>query len=128
MIPIGMAFFVYNSVAGKVISLYPSPGGATESLLDLESWTEIVNANPVLKDMEPDTEALLVNRVRGAEEYYLLPVDEAYRLVGIIRSHWRGLSGGTELWEAIGTFFSELKNRAHSSAACACNEVRTETR
>ena len=112
MIPIGLAFFVDNSVAGKIISLYPSPGGATESLLDLEAWTEIVNTNPVLKEMEPDTEALLVNRVPGVEEYYLIPVDEAYKLVGIIRTNWRGLSGGTEVWAAIDTFFGDLKNRA----------------
>jgi hypothetical protein len=112
MIPIGMAFFIYDTVARKIVSLYPSPGGATESLLDLDSWAEIVEANPVLREMDPDTEALLVNRVRGAAEYYLIPVDEAFKLVGIIRSNWRGLSGGSEVWEAIETFFSDLKNRS----------------
>ncbi len=112
MIPINMAFFFNSSVAGKVVSLYPSPAGATESLLDLESWEEILAGNPVLREMEPDTEALLVNRIRGASEYYLLPIDECYRLVGIIRAYWHGLSGGTEVWEAIGKFFTELKERA----------------
>ncbi|HKO96418.1 MAG TPA: DUF5947 family protein [Pyrinomonadaceae bacterium] len=112
MIPINMAFFFHSSVAGKVVSLYPSPAGAMESLLDLESWQEILASNPVLSEMEPDTEALLVNRIRGASEYYLLPIDECYRLVGIIRAYWHGLSGGTEVWEAIGKFFNELKDKA----------------
>ena len=112
LIPISMAFFFKSSTTGKVISLYPSPAGATESLLDFESWNEILESNPVLLDMEPDTEALLVNRVRGASDYYLLPIDECYRLVGIIRTHWHGLTGGAQMWEAIEEFFAELKKKA----------------
>ena len=83
MIPINMAFFFQSSVAGKVIVLYPSPAGATESLLDFESWREIVECNPVLQEMEPDTEALLVNRVQRASDYFIVPIDECYRLVGL---------------------------------------------
>jgi hypothetical protein len=117
LIPISMAFFFRSSVAGKVIALYPSPAGATESLLDFESWDEIRRDNPILDQMEPDTEALLVNRMRGAAEYYLLPIDECYRLVGLIRTHWHGLSGGTQMWEAIGKFFAELKEKATGKSA-----------
>ena len=119
LIPISMAFFFRSSAAGKVIALYPSPAGATESLLDLEAWDEILRDNPVLGEMEPDTEALLVNRVRGAAEYYLLPIDECYKLVGLIRTHWHGLSGGTQMWEAIGKFFAELKEKAVGGSADA---------
>jgi hypothetical protein len=117
LIPISMAFFFQSSAAGKMMALYPSPAGATESLLDFESWDEILQSNPVLQKMEPDTEALLVNRVRGAAEYYLLPIDECYKLVGLIRTHWHGLSGGTEMWEAIGRFFAELKERSVDKVA-----------
>ena len=34
-------------------------------------------------------------------QYYIVPIDECYRLVGLIRMHWRGLSGGTEVWKEI---------------------------
>jgi hypothetical protein len=112
MIPIGMAFFFHGTAAGKTLALYPSPAGATESLLDLEAWDEIVQDNSVLKEMEPDTEALLVNRVKGEREYYLVPIDECYKLVGLIRAYWHGLSGGTEVWEEIGKFFTELKKKS----------------
>ena len=117
MIPINMAFFFKSSVEGKVVALYPSPAGATESLLALETWGDIVSENPVLHEMESDVEALLVNRVahaRGSSpaEYYLLPIDECYKLVGIIRTQWRGLSGGTEVWQELARFFRGLKNRA----------------
>lgn len=114
MIPINMAFFFDSSAAGKVIALYPSPAGPTESLLDLESWTEIVRDNPELEGMQRDTEALLVNRVNDAGDYYIVPIDECYRLVGIIRAYWKGLSGGTEVWVEIGKFFNSLQERSHN--------------
>jgi Family of unknown function (DUF5947) len=117
MIPINMAFFFKNSVEQKISVLYPSPAGATESMLSLETWVDIVSDNPVLSQMEYDVEALLVNRVSysgGAAEadYYLLPIDECYKLVGIIRTHWRGLSGGTEVWQELAQFFNGLKSKA----------------
>src|SRR3981081_695799 len=66
--------------------------------------------------MEADVEALLVNRVGhvsgfAAPEYYLLPIDECYKLVGLIRANWRGVSGGTEVWQEVGRVFAGVKPR-----------------
>jgi hypothetical protein len=117
MIPIEMAFFFKSTAQGKVIALYPSPAGPTESLLSLDAWSDIVEINPILNEMQPDVTALLVNRVGqvrkvSSAEYYLAPIDECYKLVGLIRTHWRGLSGGTEVWRELGAFFAVLKKRA----------------
>ena len=117
MIPIEMAFFFKSTPLDKVIALYPSPAGPTESLLSLDTWSEIVETNPMLKGMQPDVTALLANRVghvRGLApaEYYLVPIDECYKLVGLIRTHWHGFSGGTDVWREIGAFFTLLKKRA----------------
>jgi len=117
MVPIEMVFFFHSSPHGKMIALYPSPAGPTESLLSLDTWSDIVQSNPVLNEMEADVTALLVNRVGQGRtsqpaEYYLVPIDECYKLVGIIRAHWHGLSGGTEVWREINTFFGALKRRA----------------
>ena len=117
LIPINMAFFFRSSMEGRIVTLYPSPAGAVESLLPLDAWSEIVEENAVLKELRPDIEALLVNRVGHAHElsraeYYIAPIDECYRLVGLIRANWKGLSGGSEVWVEIGRFFSDLRSRA----------------
>jgi Family of unknown function (DUF5947) len=111
-IPVEMAFFFRGSKEGRVQAFYPSPMGATESLLVLEAWTALEEANPVLREMAADTEALLVNRARGARQHFLVPIDECYRLVGLIRTRWRGFTGGKEVWEEIGRFFAELERRS----------------
>jgi hypothetical protein len=113
LIPVGMAFFFHSTPAGRVMAFYPSPAGATESLLSLETWQELVQDNPVLAEMEPDVEALLVNRVQGAQEYFIAPIDKCYELVGLIRANWRGLSGGTEVWDQIGKFYTKLKEQSN---------------
>jgi hypothetical protein len=117
MIPINMAFFFQSSLESRVVALYPSPAGAVESLLPLDAWNETVQENLALSRLEPDIEALLVNRVGHAHElsraeYYIAPIDECYKLVGLIRANWKGLSGGAEVWAEIGRFFSELRAQA----------------
>jgi hypothetical protein len=111
-IPVDMAFFFGAGAGGAVKAYYPSPAGPTESLLELDAWDEIERANPVLAGMEPDVEALLVNRSRGAREHYLVPVEDPYRLVALIRTRWRGFTGGAEVWQEIEGFFAELRARA----------------
>jgi hypothetical protein len=111
-LPINLAFFVVSTPTGRVLALYPSPAGATESLLGLETWQDLVAENPVLEELRADVEALLVNRLGSTREYYRAPIDECYKLVGLIRANWRGLSGGTEVWEEVGRFFTSLKERS----------------
>jgi hypothetical protein len=114
-IPVEMAFFFQSSKDNRVMAFYPSPMGPTESLLGLEAWLQIERANPILEGMEPDVEALLVNRARGAREQWLVPIDDCYALVGVIRTRWKGLSGGKEVWGEIDRFFEDLDR--HSRVA-----------
>jgi hypothetical protein len=110
-IPVDMAFFFASTPAGRVVAIYPGPMGATESLLELEAWSELEAANPALGELAPDVEALLVSRARGMREHWLVPIDDCYELVGLIRRHWRGLGGGPEVWDEIERFFAELEHR-----------------
>jgi Family of unknown function (DUF5947) len=111
-IPVEMAFFFRNSTAERVVAFYPSPMGATESRLDLSAWQELERCNPALSSLEPDVEALLVNRAKGRRGAWLVPIDECYRLVAVIRTRWRGFTGGKEVWDEIERFFEQLDEQA----------------
>jgi hypothetical protein len=113
-IPVGIAFFFVNSTLGRVAAFYPGPAGATESELPLDTWTEIVAANPTLAVLEPDVEAFLV-RARphhGGAECYLVPIDACYELVGHLRRLWRGFDGGREAHDTLDSFFDTVRARA----------------
>jgi len=111
-LPINLAFFFYSTPQQKMNAMYPSPAGATESLLPLTAWTSLVERNSELTTMAADVEALLVNRVGVKREYYIVPIDLCFELIGLIRVHWRGLSGGDKVWEEVEIFFSKLRASA----------------
>ncbi len=111
-IPVNMVYIFHSTLANRIMAFYPSPAGAIESTLSLQGWDALVNSNAILKDLEPDVEALLINRVESYREHYIVPIDTCYELVGLIRLKWKGLSGGEEVWKAIAGFFASLRKRA----------------
>jgi hypothetical protein len=111
-IPIGLAFLLRSSVTGGVVALYPSPVGATESELELTAWDALREANPILDQLEPDAEALIVNRTTEEHQYAIVPVDQCYRMVGLIKSRWEGITGGRGVEEAMAGFFDTVRERA----------------
>jgi hypothetical protein len=113
-IPVSVAFFFLNSSLGRVAAFYPGPAGATESELPLDTWAEVVGANPQLKTMQPDVEAFLVRSKanRGGTECYVVPIDACYELVGHLRRLWRGFDGGSEANAKLDSFFDNVRARA----------------
>ena len=109
-IPIGLAFFMISSVTGGVIALYPSPAGATESELDLRAWASLCEANPEL-ELEPDSEALIVNRLGDEPQQMIAPIDAAYGLVGVVKASWEGITGGAGVPAAVSAYLEELRAR-----------------
>jgi hypothetical protein len=119
-LPIDLAFFYYGSPQARVVACYPSPAGATESLLELETWEDIQREHPAVAAILPDVQALLVNRVRRASlqpASFVVPIDQCFRLVGLIRMHWKGFTGGAAVWEEIERFFAELSRMARPARA-----------
>lgn len=99
-LPVDIAFFLHSSTGGRDMAFYPGPMGATECLLTVKL--------EILETLEPDVEALLVNRTLGARQHWIVPMDDCFRLVGVIRTHWKGLTGGKDVWQALSAFFAEL--------------------
>jgi len=114
MIPVNMVYIFQSTSANRIMAFYPSPAGPMESLLGLENWESLIGNNPILNDLEPDVEALLINRVRGVREYYIVPIDACFKLVGLIRVYWKGLSGGEEIWKEIAGFFEGIRSKSES--------------
>jgi hypothetical protein len=115
-IPVSVAFFFVNSTIDRVAAFYPSPAGATESLLSLDVWDDIVRVHPELETLLPDVEAILVRADRESEsvELYLVPIDACYELVGHLRRLWQGFDGGAEARDALELFFFGVRDRAAS--------------
>jgi hypothetical protein len=111
-IPIGLAFFMHSSVTDCVVAMYPSPAGATESELHFETWTRLVEMNPVLSTLEHDAEALIVNRMSDPPAFAIAPIDRCYMLVGLVKVAWEGISGGAGVQEAIESYFDGLRKAA----------------
>lgn len=115
-IPIGLAFFMRSSAAGRVVGMYPSPAGATECELELSAWEDLCDANPVLETLDEDVEGLIVNRTCEPWQFAIAPIDECYRLVGTIRANWEGISGGGAVERVVPEFLGELRRRAEAMA------------
>lgn len=111
-IPVDLVFFFRQRGADGLLTFYPGPGGATESLLDLSAWGDLAAANPVLDTAEDDVEAVLLRRQESGFSCYLVPIDVCYALVGEVRLAWTGLGGGPEVWRRISAFFDALDERA----------------
>ncbi|MBM9510249.1 DUF5947 family protein [Actinacidiphila acididurans] len=111
-IPVGLAFFTRSAESGAITAAYPSPLGAVRFTVAAESWRELARCHSALPELPAEVTALLVHRARGAAEHWLVPLDDCYRLVALVRAHWKGLGGGDEVWQRIDDFFRAL-NAAH---------------
>ncbi|MEU9127953.1 DUF5947 family protein [Kitasatospora sp. NPDC048540] len=117
-IPVGTAFFFRNAELDRLVALYPSPAGATESELDPAAWQAVLGSSPLAALLQPDVEALLVHRSEERSECFLVPVDVCYELVGRMRLTWQGFDGGAEARAELAAFFDSVRARARA--------VRTE--
>lgn len=106
-VPVGLAYFVPRA-DGAVVAHYPSPAGPTRWEVDPSAWRELVDRHPELDTIAADVEALLVNTNRGQRHHWLVPVDDCFRLVALVRREWHGISGGSRVWPEIDRFFAEL--------------------
>lgn len=118
-IPVRMAYIQLHTTSGEPRAYYPSPAGATESLLSLDGWDELAGANPSLHRMRRGVEALLINRIGEAREHYIAPIDRCFELVGLIRINWRGLSGGQDVWQRVGDYFATMSRQSQVMEASA---------
>ena len=80
---------------GGCVAFYPSPMGPTESLLELSTWDELERANPVLRRSSRTSRRCwsTARAARGGSGSCRSTT--ATRSSGVIRTRWRGFTGGT---------------------------------
>jgi len=107
-VPVGLAFFV-KQTSGMVLAHYPSPLGTTQSQVDPDAWRAAEQGSPLLASMKPRVEAYLVRvSATGHAEHWIVPLDDCFRLVAVIRQNWTGMAGGSAVWREVARFFAEL--------------------
>jgi hypothetical protein len=116
-VPVGLAFLSMASLQNEVIAAYPGPAGAVEAPVDRRAWDALVADNPVLRELEPDIEALLVHRAADARDYLLVSIDVCYHLTGLVRSRWQGISGGEAIAQVVRDFVGSLEQAAPDASS-----------
>lgn len=111
-VPVGLAFFTRTRRAANVF--YPAPTGTAEARIDVETWAALEAELPEVARLEPEVEAIVVSL--SPRRTFVVPIDECFRLAGMLRSAWVGWSGGAEARSAIEDFFATLETRANSGA------------
>ena len=109
-VPVGLVFFVPRA-DGRVTAQGPSPAGAMRWEVDAAAWRRLAAQHPELASLEPEVEALLINTAHGLDHHWIVPVDDCFRMVAVVRREWRGLSGGGRVWPAVQDFFAGLTER-----------------
>jgi len=90
-VPVGVAAILVHEDGRKVVT-YPGPAGLVEAALD----EELADMPP----LEPEVEALVCSSLAGGGAW-IAGIDIVFELIGELRRHWRGLTGGAEAPAAI---------------------------
>jgi hypothetical protein len=107
-LPVGLAFFVRRSGGDEVEVHYPGMVGTVTSSVPLDVWREVASGHPAIADLAEEVEALVVNRIEGAREHWIVGIDRAFELAGRVRATWRGFTGGEEVRAELSRYFLAL--------------------
>ena len=105
-----------DSTTASVMVGYPSPAGPVMSSVEPEDWQALLRANPDVSRLQPDVESLLINRTGGLRQAFVVPLDVCFELIGIVRRHWQGWSGGPDVQSEIDRYFDQLERSAEKGA------------
>jgi hypothetical protein len=105
-IPAGLAFFTVRSRTAEVVATFPGRAGLIEAFVPSKAWTELERRFPVVREIRPEVEALLVRRTLRHHDYFHVSVDHCYELAGLLRDS-EALPSPAEL-PLVQAFFTRL--------------------
>ena len=80
-LPGNVTFVFYCTAAAKLLSVCKVAAGTVDLTVPREVWKAIIEANPVLEEMRPDVEGLLIIHTGDSREYFIAPIDVCYNLI-----------------------------------------------
>ena len=92
---------------GVVAAFYPEPDGRDRVAARARRVGELERATRCWRRSSRTSRRCSSTAPSGAREHWLVPIDDCFRLVGLIRTHWRGLTGGREVWAGDRGFFED---------------------
>lgn len=92
-IPVGLALLTLDDDGSPSVR-YPGPAGPVDGVVALDAWHRLRREVPLLSEISPHVETVLVDRRPGHHDVVLVPTDEAYAFVARVRDAWTGLGGG----------------------------------
>lgn len=117
-VPVGLFFLCRRTNPARWVGFFPGALGPAEAEVDQAACAALAARSKLVATLEPDVEALLIRRERsGAESAYAVPIDECYRLTGLLRQFHRGFDGGDEARAVLEDFFAELARRSEPLGA-----------
>lgn len=108
--PVGLAFVALSGENREPFVYFPGPAGATAAAIDWLDWATLCARVPAVGGMHADIEALLVNRLDGARDHYIVSIDICYHLVGRLRQQGRGWAG--DVGREVEGFMTSLRREA----------------
>jgi hypothetical protein len=90
-VPVGVAALIPSDGGGARLA-YPGPAGLVESTVDPALWRALCDDVPVAGQLAPEVEALVWSGL--THDVLRTGIDVVFRLVGELRTHWRGITGG----------------------------------
>jgi hypothetical protein len=107
-VPVGIVAIVRDDRDGARLA-YPGPAGLVEATVDPAVWSALCSDVPAVAGLVPETEALVWSAL--TQEVLRTGIDVVFRLVGELRTHWRGIHGG-EGPAALARVLAELVEEA----------------
>ena len=114
-IPVSIAFFLHNTDARTGSSPVPQPGrGHGERAA---RWTPGASAPGPGAGRRCSPTSRRCSCGAG-EPCLLVPIDACYRLVGLVKLHWRGFDGGSEAWSGDRRLLRRAAGPREEALAC----------
>ena len=109
-VPVGIAALIRRD--DRAIIGYPGAAGLVEAAVEPAIWDQLVRELPLAATLEPEVEALVWSRL-GGDRVLRVGIDVVFRLIGELRQHWEGITGGPNVVGTVERVLSEL----HAEAA-----------